>query len=43
MLKRFEDYKMYEGVSRNFRIGSLALELQMVQLSAIMCSCVAIL
>jgi hypothetical protein len=34
---------MYEGVSKNFRIGLLERELQMVQLSATRCSCIAIL
>jgi hypothetical protein len=34
---------MYEGVSKNFRTTRLERELQMVQLSAIRCSCIAIL
>jgi hypothetical protein len=38
-----EDVLRYEGVSRSFRTGHLARELQMVQLSATMCSCIAIL
>jgi hypothetical protein len=33
----------YEGVSISFRTGRLELELQMVQLSATRCSCIAIL
>jgi hypothetical protein len=33
----------YEGVSKSFRIGRLERELQMVQLSATRCSCIAIL
>jgi hypothetical protein len=33
----------YVGVSKSFRTGRLELELQMVQLSATRCSCVAIL
>jgi hypothetical protein len=33
----------YEGVSRSFRTGRLERELQMVQLSATRCSCIAIL
>jgi hypothetical protein len=35
--------RMYEGVSRSFRTGHLERELQMVQLSATRCSCIAIL
>jgi hypothetical protein len=35
--------KMYEGVSKSFRTGQLERELQMVQLSAIRFSCIAIL
>jgi hypothetical protein len=35
--------EMYEGVSKSFRTGSLERELQMVQLSATWCSCIAIL
>jgi hypothetical protein len=34
---------LYEGVSKSFRSGSLERELQMVQLSATRCSCIAIL
>jgi len=34
---------MYEGISKSFRTGRLSRELQMVQLSATRCSCVAIL
>jgi hypothetical protein len=34
---------MYEGVSKSFRTGRLERELQMVQLSATRCSCIAIL
>jgi hypothetical protein len=33
----------YEGVSKSFRTGRLERELQMVQLSAIRCSCISIL
>jgi len=33
----------YEGVSKNFRTSHLERELQIVQLSATSCSCVAIL
>jgi hypothetical protein len=33
----------YEGVSKSFRTGCLKRELQMVQLSATRCSCIAIL
>jgi hypothetical protein len=33
----------YEGISKSFRTGRLERELQMVQLSAIRCSCIAIL
>jgi hypothetical protein len=36
-------YSIYEGVSKSFRTGRLERELQMVQLSAIKCSCIAIL
>jgi hypothetical protein len=32
---------MYEGVSKSFRSGRLERELQMVQLSATRCSCIA--
>jgi hypothetical protein len=34
---------LYEGVSKSFRTGHLERELQMVQLSAARCSCIAIL
>jgi hypothetical protein len=34
---------MYEGVTKSFRTGHLERELQMVQLSATRCSCIAIL
>jgi hypothetical protein len=34
---------MYNGVSKSFRTGGLERELQMVQLSATRCSCIAIL
>jgi len=34
---------MYGGVSKSFRTGRLARELQMVQLSATKCNCIAIL
>jgi len=41
---RWEDgIGMYEGVSKSSRTGRLELELQMVQLSATKCSCIAIL
>jgi len=33
----------YEGVSKSFRTGRPERELQMVQLSATRCSCIAIL
>jgi uncharacterized membrane protein YjdF len=33
----------YERISKSFRTGSLERELQMIQLSAIRCSCIAIL
>jgi hypothetical protein len=33
----------YDGVSKSFRTGRLERELQMVQLSATKCSCIAIL
>jgi hypothetical protein len=39
--KRFS--LVYEGVSKSFRTGRLDLELQMVELSATRCSCIAIL
>jgi hypothetical protein len=35
--------KKYEGVSKSFRTGRLERELQIVQLSATKCSCIAIL
>jgi len=40
----FSDYLLvgYEGVSKSFQTGRLGLELQMVQLSATRCSCIAI-
>jgi hypothetical protein len=38
-----EFYIRYEGVSKSFRTGRLERELQMVQLSATRCSCIAIL
>jgi hypothetical protein len=34
--------KIYEGVSKSFGTGRLDRELQMVQLSATRCSCIAI-
>jgi hypothetical protein len=34
---------LYEGVSKSIRTGRLERELQMVQLSATSCSCIAIL
>jgi hypothetical protein len=34
---------VHEGVSKSFRTGRLDLELQMVQLCATRCSCIAIL
>jgi hypothetical protein len=34
---------MYEGVSKTFRTGRLERKLQMVQLSATRCGCIAIL
>jgi hypothetical protein len=37
-----EERSKYEGVSKSFRTGRLERELQMVQLSAIRCSCIAI-
>jgi hypothetical protein len=36
-------FELYEGVSKSFRTGRLERELQMVQLSATRCSCIAIL
>jgi hypothetical protein len=38
-----EKLVMYEGVSKSFRTGRLEGELQMVQLSATRCNCIAIL
>jgi hypothetical protein len=38
-----QDILTYEGVSKSFRTGCLDRELQMVQLSATRCSCIAIL
>jgi hypothetical protein len=43
MLKFSLFSKSYEGVSKSFRTNHLERELQMVQLSAIRCSCIAIL
>jgi hypothetical protein len=37
------EYCIYRGVSKSFRTGRLGRELQMVQLSAIRCRCIAIL
>jgi hypothetical protein len=37
------NHTYYEGVSKSFRTGRLERELQMVQLSATKCSCIAIL
>jgi uncharacterized membrane protein len=34
---------VYEGVSKSFRTGCVERELQMVQLSATMCSCIVIM
>jgi hypothetical protein len=34
---------IYEGVSKSFQTGRLERELQMVQLSATRCSCIAVL
>jgi hypothetical protein len=39
----FSHYFIYEGVSKSFRTGRLERELQMVQLSATRCDCIAIL
>jgi len=36
-------YHTYKGVSKSFRTGRLERELQMIQLSATRCSCIAIL
>jgi hypothetical protein len=38
-----ENNEMYEGVTKSFRTGRLERELQMVQLSATRCSCIAVL
>jgi hypothetical protein len=38
-----ELHDTYEGISKSFRTGRLQRELQMVQLSATRCSCIAIL
>jgi hypothetical protein len=35
--------QLYEGVSKRFRTSRLERELQMIQLSATICSCIAIL
>jgi hypothetical protein len=44
LLEGFEiDTQVYDGVSKSFRTGRLAWELQMVQLSATMCRYIAIL
>jgi hypothetical protein len=48
MIVKFSTYKhihrnsVYEGVFKSFRTGRLERELQMVQLSATRCSCIAI-
>jgi hypothetical protein len=42
-LQNVEHYKLYECVSKSFRTGSPERELQMVQLFATKCSCIAIL
>jgi hypothetical protein len=39
----FEAILVYEGVTKSFRTGRLERELQIVQLSATRCSCIAIL
>jgi hypothetical protein len=36
-------HKLYEGVSKSFGTGHLERQLQMVQLSAIRCSCITVL
>jgi hypothetical protein len=41
--KHFVLFLMYESVSKSFQTGRLERELQMVQLSAARCSCIAIL
>jgi hypothetical protein len=38
-----ELHNLYEGVSKSFRSSRLEQELQMIQLSATRCSCIAIL
>jgi hypothetical protein len=43
MLSIFTRVPVYEGVSKSFRTGRLERELQMVQLSATRCNCIAIL
>jgi hypothetical protein len=40
---KFCPFSVYEGVSKSFGTGHLERELQMVQLSATRCSCIAIL
>jgi hypothetical protein len=42
-IKQPECEAVYEGVSKSFWTGHLEQELQMVQLSATRCSCIAIL
>jgi hypothetical protein len=42
-LQLFQNISLYEGVFKSFRTGRLQRELQMVQLSASRCSCIAIL
>jgi hypothetical protein len=42
-LSKVKNIKTYERVSKSFRTGCLKRELQMVQLSATRCSCIAIL
>jgi len=39
----FELFHIYEGVAKSFPTGCLEQEFQMLQLSAIRCSCIAIL
>jgi hypothetical protein len=36
-------HEIYEGVSKTFRTGHLEREMQLLQLSATRCSCIAIL
>jgi hypothetical protein len=44
VLSNFDNsYSVYGGVFKSFRTGRLERELQMVQLSATRCSCIAIL